>query len=42
MPKKADIKAVAAVVVGVIVAGYIMQQFRDVSVINDSRNGYGA
>lgn len=40
MMKKADLKSVALVALGVIVAGYAMNQFRDVAVIGDARNGY--
>ena len=42
MPKKSDLKAVAAVIVGVMAAGWIMYQFRDVGFIADARNGYDA
>lgn len=42
MPKKADIKAVAIVTVGVLVAGLIMYQFRDVGLVNQSSSGFGA
>lgn len=41
MPKKSDIKAVAIVVAGVLAAGYIMYQFRDVGMIDEARSGYG-
>jgi|TARA_Y100001001_G_scaffold31345_1_gene26090 hypothetical protein len=41
MPKKTDIKFVALVAVGVMIAGYAMYQFRDVELIDNARNGYG-
>ena len=40
MPKTADIKGVAVVVVGVMAAGLIMYTFRDVGVIASARSGY--
>lgn len=40
MPK--DLKTVALVAAGVIVAGYVMYTFRDVQVISDTRDGFGA
>tara|TARA_R110002074_G_scaffold8131_19_gene34100 strand:- start:827 stop:952 length:126 start_codon:yes stop_codon:yes gene_type:complete len=40
MPKSADIKGVAVVVVGVMAAGLIMYTFRDVGLIANSRSGY--
>ena len=42
MPKKNDVKAVGYVVVGVLIAGFLMQQLRDVALIADARDGYGA
>lgn len=42
MPKKGDLKAVAAVVVGVMLAGWIMYQFRDVGLVAEARNGFDA
>lgn len=42
MPKKTDIKAVGIVVVGVILAGFVMNKFRDVEMVGQSRNGYGS
>jgi len=41
MLKKTDVKAVAVVVVGVMLAGFIMFQFRDVQLIGTARDGYG-
>lgn len=40
MPKKSDIKLVGLVAIGVMVAGYAMYQFRDVTLINQARSGY--
>lgn len=40
MPKKADVKAVAVVTVGVMVAGFLMYQFRDIGLIRAARSGY--
>jgi hypothetical protein len=40
MPKSADIKGVAVVVIGVMAAGLIMFTFRDVGLINQARSGY--
>ena len=42
MPKKQDVKAVAMVALGVMLAGWAMWQFRDVAMIAESRAGYGA
>lgn len=41
MPKKTDIKFVALVALGVVVAGYAMYQFRDVALIDEARSGLG-
>lgn len=41
MPKKTDIKFVALVAIGVLVAGYAMHQFRDVGVVDDAQKGFG-
>lgn len=40
MPKKADIKGVAVVMIGVIAAGFVMYQFRDIGLIAQARAGY--
>lgn len=40
MPKTADLKGVAVVVVGVVAAGLLMYTFRDVGLIANARNGY--
>jgi hypothetical protein len=40
MPKKQDFKAVGIVAVGVMLAGYLMFQFRDVSVVAQASSGY--
>jgi len=40
MVKTAQIKHVALTAVGVILAGYAMYQFRDVSFIAQARSGY--
>lgn len=40
MLKKGDVKSVALVAVGVMVAGALMYQFRDIGVIAMARNGY--
>lgn len=40
MPKKQDIKAVGLVVVGVMIAGFAMHQFRDIDLIAQSRHGF--
>lgn len=42
MPKKAEIKMVAFVAVGVVLGGWAMAQFRDVGFIAQARDGYGA
>jgi hypothetical protein len=42
MPKKQDVKAVGVVVVGVLIAGFLMKQFSDVGVVDTARSGYGA
>jgi len=41
MPDKKDLRLVAVVTAGVMLAGFIMYQFRDVSIIDQSRNGFG-
>lgn len=41
MLKKGDLKAVGIVAVGVILAGYIFNQFGDLPVVTDARDGYG-
>jgi len=38
---KGDFKTVGIVGAGVILAGWLMYQFRDVSFIDQSRSGYG-
>lgn len=38
--KKGDVKAMAIVVGGVMVAGLIMSQFRRVGLIDQARSGY--
>jgi len=38
--KKQDIKSVAIVTVGVMLAGFVMFQLRDVGVIAQARAGY--
>jgi hypothetical protein len=38
--KKSDLKGVAIVVVGVMAAGAIMWQLRDVGFVQIARNGY--
>lgn len=40
MVKKGDVKAVAIVMVGVMLAGFAMYQFRDVGLVNDARAGF--
>lgn len=40
MVKKGDVKAVAVVMVGVMLAGFAMYQFRDIGLIGQARNGY--
>ena len=37
---KSDVKAVGAVVVGVMLAGWVMSQFGNVSLIAQARSGY--
>ncbi|SNY52925.1 hypothetical protein SAMN06297129_2443 [Pseudooceanicola antarcticus] len=39
--KKTDVKGVAIVAVGVLIAGAIMAQFADVPGISNARQGYG-
>ncbi|WP_264754191.1 hypothetical protein [Tritonibacter mobilis] len=41
MPKKTDVKFVALIAVGVMIAGYAMNALSDVSVIRDAQRGYG-
>lgn len=41
MPKKTDIKLMAIVAAGVIAAGFIMHQFRDVDFIDQANSGFG-
>jgi hypothetical protein len=38
--KRADVKSVALVVAGVFVAGLVMNQFRNVGLVNMAINGY--
>lgn len=40
MVKKGDVKAVAIVMVGVMLAGFAMYQFRDVGLVSDARAGF--
>lgn len=40
MPKKADLKAVGIVTVGVMLAGFLMYQFRDVQLVAQASAGY--
>ncbi|WGT50156.1 hypothetical protein [Thioclava nitratireducens] len=40
MIKKQDVKAVGVVMVGVLLAGFVMYQFRDVSAVAQASNGY--
>lgn len=40
MPKKTDVKLVAMVAVGVIVAGYVMYMGRDIGVLADANRGF--
>ncbi|WP_255729313.1 MULTISPECIES: hypothetical protein [unclassified Epibacterium] len=40
MLKKQDVKSVGLVTVGVMLAGFVMYQLRDVSVIAQARAGY--
>lgn len=40
MPKKSDIKAVGAVVIGVVLAGLIMAKFNDVGIIGAAHSGF--
>jgi hypothetical protein len=40
MPKKQDLKAVAIVTVGVMLAGFLMYQFRDVQLVGQASAGY--
>ena len=42
MLKKQDIRAVAAVVVGVMLAGFLMFTFSDIGIVNKARNGFDA
>lgn len=41
MPKKTDVKFVALVAIGVMIAGYAMHQFRDVGAVDEARSGFG-
>jgi hypothetical protein len=41
MLKRTDVKSVAIVVVGVMLAGYAMYQFRDINTVNEARAGFG-
>lgn len=40
--RKSDVKAMGMVIAGVMVAGMLMYQFRDVGLIAQARDGYGA
>lgn len=40
MPKKQDLRAVAIVTVGVMLAGFLMFQFRDVQLVGQASAGY--
>ncbi len=40
MLKKQDVKSVGLVAVGVMLAGFVMYQLRDVSVVAQARAGY--
>ena len=37
---KGDLKTVALVAAGVLVAGLVMKNFRDIQLIDDAHNGY--
>lgn len=39
--KKSDVKSVAIVTVGVLIAGLVMSQFADLPGVSDARQGYG-
>jgi len=39
--KKSDVKSVAIVTIGVLIAGAVMAQFADVPGITKARQGYG-
>lgn len=40
--RKSDVKAMLMVTAGVMVAGILMYQFRDVGIVAQARDGYGA
>lgn len=42
MMKKTDVKLVAMVVGGVVLAGYLMNALSDIGVIADARRGFDA
>lgn len=42
MPNKGDIKAVAIVVIGVVVAGYVMNMLRENEIVQDAIDGFDA
>lgn len=39
--KKADFKLVGLMTAGVMLAGYLMYQFRDVGPVDQARSGFG-
>ena len=41
MPNKSQIKGVVFTAAGVILAGWLMHQFRDVSFVAEAQAGYG-
>jgi len=41
MPKKTDIKFVAMITLGVMIAGYAMNALEDIGPIKDAQRGFG-
>jgi hypothetical protein len=42
MPKKSDLKAVGVVTVGVMLAGFLMFQLREIRTVQQASAGFGA
>ena len=42
MINKTDVRVAATVVVGVMIAGYLMAQFSNIAAVAQSRDGFGA
>lgn len=40
MPKKTDLKLIGLIAIGVMAAGFTMNMFRDVKIVNDIKSGF--